>query len=288
MQTISSLDAMRQFSSEARCAGRRIALVPTMGALHEGHLHLVDEARRNADDVVVSIFVNPTQFGPSEDYERYPRAVEDDLEMLRHRGVSAAFVPSVETMYPDGVAAPPVRITVQRLTENLCGRHRPGHFDGVVQVVTRLLLIVLPDVAVFGLKDAQQFVIIKALVRSLGLSIEIVGLETVRENDGLAMSSRNRYLSPGERKAARMLSRAVKRAHEAVVNGEQEARVVVTSMLHTLEAEDSLRIQYAEVVDANGLDLIERIQPGQDILIAVAAHIGNTRLIDSAFVTAPV
>jgi pantoate--beta-alanine ligase len=288
LRQIGTVSELRSASRSARCEGRRIALVPTMGALHEGHLALVREARSRADLVIASIFVNPTQFGPNEDFDQYPRPLSDDLRLLAEAGTNIAFTPSVHEMYPHGdLANPQLRLSAGRLAHNLCGRHRPGHFDGVMQVVTRLFNIAEPDVAVFGRKDAQQFVIIQQLTDALAFDIEIVGVETIREPDGLAMSSRNRYLSVDERTKALAISRAISRMRKAIEKREQDGNALVTAALNEMAAAPELDVQYVEVVDASTLQLIRRIEPGQEVLVAVAAHIGGTRLIDSAFVVAP-
>lgn len=280
-----TVDEMQAAADAVRCTGARLALVPTMGALHEGHLALVDAARRHADHVTVSIFVNPTQFGPGEDFERYPRTLEADLAALRQRGsVDCVFAPSVDSMYPAGASSV---VHVRELGRHLCGAHRPGHFDGVATIVTRLFTACRPHVAVFGKKDAQQFVIMTRLARDLGFGVQIVGVETVRESDGLALSSRNRYLGAEERRQAVILSRAVEAARLAVANGERDARAVAAVMEDAFIAAPLARLQYAEVVDAETLQPIVQIAPRQRVLAAVAAYLGETRLIDNQFVEAP-
>jgi pantoate--beta-alanine ligase len=286
MQTIETVTEVREFVRRRRCEGRRIGLVPTMGALHAGHLALVDHAARRADVVVVSVFVNPTQFGPGEDFDRYPRPVADDLALLDREGISAVFLPSSEEMYPSG-AASGVRLVVGALSDQLCGRYRPGHFDGVVQIVAKLFAAIEPDVAVFGLKDAQQFVIIEHLVAALGFGVEIDGVETVREPDGLAMSSRNRYLNPSLRGQAVVLNRALASARACLEQGEQAREPLVTAMLQELRQAPDFAVQYAEMVDARTLQPLQHVEQGQRVLFAIAGHLDSTRLIDSAFVTAP-
>lgn len=289
MELIHHVDAVRKRLDPLRAEGKRIALVPTMGALHDGHLALVREARRLADVVVVSIFVNPTQFGPGEDYERYPRPLDADLHRLEALpGVRFVFAPTVNEMYPGAAGArEPISLVVDQLDDALCGRHRKGHFDGVTTVVAKLFNIVRPHVAVFGLKDAQQFVILKRMAHDLFFDVDVVGVPTVREEDGLAMSSRNVYLTESEREQAVVLSRTVAQAVSRVRKGEQRVSGIVTAMLETMAGAADARVQYAEVVDAETLQPIERIQPSQNILVAVAAFLGETRLIDSAFITAP-
>lgn len=287
MELIRTVREMQAWADGQRQAGRRLALVPTMGALHEGHLALVREARRHADAVVVSIFVNPTQFGPGEDYERYPRTLEADVRHLEAVGAAAVFAPPEAEVYPGGQAANRTWVVVEELDRHLCGRFRPGHFRGVTTVVARLFVACKPHAAVFGLKDAQQFLILRRMVRDLGFDVELVGLPTVREADGLAMSSRNVYLSPREREQAVVLSRAVAEARRRVEAGEQEVGGLVEAMRRALAEAPDARVQYAEVVDVETLQPVDRIAPGQQVLAAVAVFFGNTRLIDNAFAQAP-
>ena len=286
MEILRSVPAMQTEAEAVRCAGRRLALVPTMGALHRGHLALVDDARRRvgADGhVTVSIFVNPTQFGPSEDFDAYPRTLEADLNALREvGGVDAVFAPDVDAMYPDGAAT---SVQVDGLGASLCGAHRPGHFDGVTTIVTKLFLACRPDLAMFGKKDAQQFLILRRLARDLGFGVEVVGVETVREPDGLALSSRNRYLSEEERKQAVVLSEAVSAAREQADTGERQAAALVDSMRKKIAAAPLARLQYAEVVDTETLQPVETLRPGQTVLAAVAVYFGDARLIDNTFIT---
>ena len=288
MKLIHTVEAMQAEAEAARCAGRRLALVPTMGALHAGHLALVEEARRRADHVTVSIFVNPTQFGPGEDFDAYPRTLDADLEALRAAGgVAAVFAPSAQAMYPNGPAAHRAWVEVAGLDAHLCGRHRPGHFRGVATVVTKLWLACRPHLSLFGRKDAQQFVILRRLAEDLNVGIEVVGIETVREADGLARSSRNVYLSADERRQAVVLSRAVEAARVAIEGGEQHPERLVESMLTTLAQAPAARVQYAEIVEAETLAPVEQIRPGQEVLAAVAVFFGTTRLIDNSFARAP-
>jgi pantoate--beta-alanine ligase len=285
MTTLHSVAEMQAAAEAARCAGARLALVPTMGALHDGHLALVDAARQRGSHVTVSIFVNPTQFGPGEDFDRYPRTLEADLAALRQRGgVDCVFAPAVEDMYPAGAST---TVHVRELGRHLCGAHRPGHFDGVATVVTRLFTACRPHVAIFGSKDAQQLVIVTRLAADLGFGVEVAGVETVREPDGLAMSSRNRYLAPDERRQAVVLSRAVTEARLAIAGGERDARAVARAMAATVAEAPLARLQYAEVVDAETLQPLVEIAPRQRVLAAVAAYLGTTRLIDNQFADAP-
>jgi pantoate--beta-alanine ligase len=286
MNVVRTVPAMQAEAEAARCAGRTLALVPTMGALHRGHLALVDEARQRVGPeghVAVSIFVNPTQFGPGEDFDAYPRTLDADLDALGGSGgVDAVFTPSVDAMYDDSAAT---TVTVAGMGERLCGAFRPGHFDGVTTVVTKLFLACRPHLAVFGRKDAQQFLILRRMTRDLGLGVEIVGLETVREADGLALSSRNRYLSEEERKQAVVLSRALSAVREQVAAGERQASTLVDTMRVKIAAAPLARLQYAEVVDTETIQPIDRLQSGRSALAALAVHFGGARLIDNTFLT---
>ncbi len=285
MQVIRTTAEMLASVEAARCSGETVGLVPTMGALHEGHLALVHEASRRATNVVVSIFVNPTQFGPGEDFDRYPRTLEEDLGKLRSMGVvQTVFAPTVEEMYPSGAKT---HVHVGVLGAHLCGAHRPGHFDGVTTVVARLFSICRPHVAVFGRKDAQQFVILRRLAKDLFPDVELVGVETVREEDGLALSSRNRYLAPEARQQAVALSRAVMRARDMILAGERETERVVAAMTDEIDAAPLGRLQYAEVVDTETLQPVQRLDAISEVLVAVAAHFEGARLIDNQFVSVP-
>jgi pantoate--beta-alanine ligase len=292
LDLIRTVDAMQAHADRARRRGETLALVPTLGALHEGHLALVRRALQEADHVTVSVFVNPTQFGPDEDYDDYPRDLEGDREKLEALGVDTLFAPSVGEMYPfadheEGLAGPLAWVEVERLDEHLCGAYRDGHFRGVTTVVTKLLHACKPDVAVFGRKDAQQFVIIEHLAEDLLMDVEIVGVPTVREDDGLAQSSRNAYLDDAEREQATVLYEAVTAAEAAIDGGEQDAKAVVEEMNNILLTAPDAEVEYAQVVDAHTLQPIDHMAPGQDILVAVAVYFGETRLIDNAFVEVP-
>lgn len=288
MNVVPSPHDMSALVDRRRQAGRRQVLVPTMGALHEGHLRLVEEGLRHGDDLTVSIFVNPTQFAAGEDYGRYPRELDDDMRRLNgfEREITV-FAPTHEAMYPGGKDLNVTWVCVDGLDRHLCGPHRPGHFTGVTTVVAKLFNICRPHAAVFGLKDAQQFVILKRMVRDLHFGIDMVGVPTVREEDGLAYSSRNVFLTPEERAQATVLSNAVLEAERLICSGEQHSEALVESMHFALEEAPLARIEYAEVVDAETLHPIDRVAPGQHILAAVAAYFGSTRLIDSVFVRAP-
>jgi pantoate--beta-alanine ligase len=259
-----------------RKAGERIGFVPTMGALHEGHLSLVRLAREHAGRVVASVFVNPTQFGPGEDFERYPRQPEKDAEMLAGAGCDLLFLPDVETLYPPGHSA---FVDLAVPAEGLEGAFRPGHFRGVATVVCGLLNLVQPDVAVFGQKDGQQLAVVRRLVRDLHLPVEIVGAPTIREPDGLAMSSRNAYLSLEERRAATVLHRALATAERAIREGERRGDEVRRSMLSVLGGEPLARVEYAEVVDAETFRPVETL--GGRVVLPLSVRIGSTRLIDN-------
>jgi pantoate--beta-alanine ligase len=253
-----------------------VGLVPTMGALHEGHLSLVRHARAHDDTVVASIFVNPTQFGPGEDYARYPRDPDRDLALLRDLGTDLVFMPPAEDVYPEGFDT---YVQVEKLTQRLEGTHRPGHFRGVATVVTKLFNVVQPHHAYFGQKDAQQLAVIRRLARDLDLPVEVVGLPTVREPDGLAMSSRNMYLSPEERQAAIVLYRSLEAAQELWRSGVRDAARIRDRMSEVLAAEALARIDYVSVADAETLAELETVD--RPALVSLAVRIGETRLIDN-------
>ncbi len=250
-----------------------------MGALHEGHRSLMRIARQQCQEVVVSIFVNPTQFGPSEDYQRYPRPAEADLACCADERVDTVFMPSVEEMYPVGETT---RVAVARLTEGLCGRFRPGHFDGVATVVAKLFNIVQPDRAYFGQKDAQQVAVIRRMVRDLCFPLEIVTCPIIREPDGLAMSSRNMYLSPADRRQALCLSGALRWAQQTIAAGQRDVAALVAEMRKRIASSGLCRIDYVEIVDAD--NLVPKTTVAGRCLIALAVHIGPARLIDNVVV----
>ena len=273
---VRTVEEMKALSRRWRDEGKTIGFVPTMGYLHEGHLSLVRRAREENDRVVVSIFVNPTQFGPNEDYNRYPRDLDRDMKLLEPIGVDAVFYPSVEEMYPEGYRT---YVEVVGITDKLCGASRPGHFRGVCTVCTKLFNIVMPHRAYFGKKDFQQYVVIKNMVRDLNMDIEIVPMPIVREPDGLAMSSRNTYLSPEERQAATCLYRSLKRAVELFESGERDASKIREEVVRVIEAEPLARIDYVEVVDPETFEPVERVEKGT--LVALAVFVGPARLIDN-------
>lgn len=267
---------MQALSEGWRREGKRIAFVPTMGYFHEGHLSLMREGKRRGDVLVVSIFVNPIQFGPSEDYSRYPRDLERDLRLAEEVGVDVAFCPEVEDMYPPGFQT---FVEVTELQKPLCGQYRPGHFRGVATVVLKLFNIVKPHVAIFGLKDYQQYLVIRRMVQDLNLDLEVVGMPTVREPDGLASSSRNAYLTPEEREKATVLFRALMAAKEAFEEGKRDADEILEAARSVLAGEPAVRVQYLELRDPETLEPLKgEVRRG---LLAVAAYLGNTRLIDN-------
>ena len=288
MELIHTVAAMQARADDRRRAGKTLALIPTMGALHDGHLALVEAAKAHGDHLTVSLFVNPTQFAPGEDFERYPRTLEKDREALEGvGGVDVLFAPGVAEMYPGGQAQQRIWVDVEQLDAHLCGRYRSGHVKGVVTVVSKLFLCCKPHAAVFGLKDAQQYLILRRLSRDLLFGVEIIGVPTVREPDGLALSSRNVYLSPDERAQAVVVSQAVVAARQRIEEGEQQVQGVVETMLRVIAQAPAAQVQYAEVVSTETLQPIIQIEPGQDVLAAVAVFFGKTRLIDNAFVRAP-
>jgi len=267
---------MRAACAEARRGGKRLGFVPTMGALHEGHLSLVRAARARCDAVAASIFVNPMQFGPTEDFSKYPRSFERDREMLEAEGVELLFAPSVEEMYPKGAVT---FVTVEGLSGKLCGRSRPTHFRGVTTVVSKLFHIVQPDIAFFGQKDAAQAVIVKKMVRDLDLPVEIAVCPIVREADGLAMSSRNAYLDAEQRTSATVLHRALVQVQSLAGKGERRAAALIEAAQHVFREEPAVRVDYLEIVDTETLDPVTDVSGGA--LVAVAAFVGTTRLIDN-------
>jgi len=256
---------------------KTIGLVPTMGALHEGHLSLVREARRMCDIVIVSIFVNPTQFAPGEDFERYPRDLTKDTTILADYNVDYIFAPTPEEIYPKGFAT---YVNVEGLSDQLEGAARPGHFRGVATVLTVLFNIIRPDFVYFGQKDAQQTLVVKRLVRDLAFDTEIVVLPTIREDSGLALSSRNAYLSGEERRAATIIYRALSRAEAAYLSGERSARKLTEGVRAEIETEPRARLEYVSITDADTLERLDKLDD-RSVLIAVAARIGQTRLIDN-------
>jgi pantoate--beta-alanine ligase len=274
---------MRAACRTMRRGGKRLGFVPTMGALHEGHLSLVRAARNSCDVVAASIFVNPAQFGPSEDLAKYPRSFERDRELLETEGVELLFAPSVKEMYPAGATT---WVSVEGLSDKLDGRSRPGHFRGVTTVVAKLFHIVEPDAAFFGQKDAAQVAIIRRMVRDLNFAVEIVVGPIVRESDGLAMSSRNAYLDPQQRKQALVLHRSLMLVKSLVDQGECSTARLIAAASKEIAAEPAARLDYFEIVDPDTLDPVADIFP--NALAMVAAFLGTTRLIDNIFLPGPI
>jgi pantoate--beta-alanine ligase len=276
MIELHAISDLRRWVRDAREARRRVALVPTMGYLHEGHLRLVDEARRRADAIVMSVFVNPLQFGPLEDLARYPRDLPRDRALAEARGVDALFVPDEATMYPPGSE---IRVIPGPTADRWEGAARPGHFAGVLTVVAKLFHLVEPDVATFGRKDIQQAVLVRQMVRDLDWPLEIVVVPTVREPDGLALSSRNAYLSAEERRQALALSGALRAAHEAFAGGERRASELALAMRRRLDAEPAVAVEYVAIAEPRTLGPVETVDA--ETVVALAARLGRTRLIDN-------
>jgi pantoate--beta-alanine ligase len=279
MKIISDVSEMQKHSLNLRRQGKVIGLVPTMGFLHEGHLSLVDLAREKADVVVISIYVNPIQFGPCEDFHRYPRDFGRDARVCRNRGVDIVFAPDNSSMYAAGHS---VYVNEERLSTGLCGAHRPGHFKGVATVVAKLFNIVQPDIAVFGQKDAQQVRVIEQMVRDLNFPVRIDVAPTVRDPDGLAMSSRNKYLSSGERTSALCLSKALMMAEREIANGATDGISLTKKIRGIAGGAPWVRLEYAEIVDYTNLRPMRKIR--RPVLVALAARVGKTRLIDNVVI----
>jgi pantoate--beta-alanine ligase len=278
IRTSNSIPELRSALAEHRRSGKPLAFVPTMGYLHEGHATLIRKAREMADRVVVSVFVNPLQFGPGEDFERYPRNPGRDLDIARTNGATDMFMPSAQEFTPASIT---VTVDPGPMARVLCGKSRPGHFAGVATIVAKLFHVVEPTHAIFGWKDAQQFVILRRMVKDLDFAIEMVGVETIREPDGLAMSSRNVYLSPAERAEAPQIQAALACARDrAATGGELRASVLVREIRDHITAHTSARVDYVKAVSLDNLCPLNRIQPGNS-LIAVAAWFGRARLIDN-------
>lgn len=267
---------MQEASRQIRSSGKTIAFVPTMGFLHEGHLELLRQARERADVPVLSIFVNPTQFGPTEDFDKYPRDMEGDLKKAEQTGTDIVFTPPVSEMYPEGSQT---TVKVKSLPEHLCGLSRPGHFEGVATVVAKLFNIVMPHVAIFGKKDFQQLAVIRRMVLDLNMDIEIIGIPTVREPDGLAMSSRNKYLNPEERRSALCLKKSIDMAIAMVNKGERDAEKIKASIRDLITGHPFTGIDYISLCDPLTLDDISVIE--KPALLALAVRVGKTRLIDN-------
>jgi pantoate--beta-alanine ligase len=282
MELITKINKLKAVVRKSRASGGRIGFVPTMGALHEGHLSLVKRARECADIVVVSVFVNPLQFGPAEDFTKYPRTLSHDVELLTRYAVDFVFAPSPDEFYAKDFET---RIEIGGLSDKLCGRYRPGHFSGVATVVAKLFALVEPHVAFFGQKDAQQAVVIRKMAADLKFPVDVKICPTVREPDGLALSSRNVYLNPAQRRAAPVLYRSLRRAAALVLAGERRTETIRRAIEDTLAAEPLARPQYVEIVDMMRLEPVAVLEG--NALIALAVHIGDTRLIDNILVSAP-
>ena len=276
MEIIKTIKEMKEFASQTRRTGKIIAFVPTMGYFHDGHLSLMREGRRRGDLLIVSLFVNPTQFSPNEDFKNYPRDFERDRKMAEEVGVDILFVPEADEMYPHDHQT---IVRVEKVTQNLCGRSRPTHFQGVTTVVLMLFEIVMPHVAIFGEKDYQQLVTIQQMVKNLHMSVEVMGMPTIRESDGLALSSRNTYLLPEERKAALSLYRSLQKAKELLQKGERKADRILQEVKGILQSGPLVRIDYVQICDAHTLQYVNQIEG--DVVIALAAYLGKIRLIDN-------
>jgi len=276
MKVLRTPDEMHAACWQLRRQGRRLGFVPTMGALHQGHLSLVLLARAQSEAVAASIFVNPLQFGPSEDFAKYPRSFERDRQLLEAEGVELLFAPAPEDMYPPGATT---YVSVEGLSEKLDGRSRPGHFRGVTTVVSKLFHIVEPDLALFGQKDAAQVAIVKRMVSDLDMAVRIVVAPIVREPDGLAMSSRNSYLDPQQRQSATVLYRALRRIQSLTEQGERRAEALISAGRQVMAQESGVRLDYLEVVHGDTLDPVPDVSQGA--LVAIAAWVGTTRLIDN-------
>ncbi len=279
MEIAETIQSVRALVKAARDKGKKISLVPTMGALHSGHLFLIEAAKQQTDFVVVSIFVNPSQFGPGEDFENYPRDLKADADACQKVGVDVIFAPTVQEMYPRENLT---WVNVRKLTEPLCGRFRPGHFRGVTTVCAKLFNIIMPNVAFFGQKDAQQAIVIKRMVADLNMPLEIVVCPTVREKNGLAVSSRNRYLTETEKKDSAVLYTALQKCKKMIGEGVADSRTLITEMCRTIEQVPSAKIDYVSIVDAETLQDVARTEG--KILVALAVHIGKARLIDNILV----
>ncbi len=276
MNISGSISEVRQIVKEWRKEGLTVGFVPTMGYLHEGHKSLIDKAVKENDRVVVSVFVNPIQFGPTEDLASYPRDLERDAKLCEEAGANLIFHPEKEEMYFDDFSS---FVEVQGVSKGLCGKSRPIHFRGVCTVVTKLFNIVKPDRAYFGQKDAQQLAVVKRMVRDLNMDIEIIGCPIIREEDGLAKSSRNTYLSPEERKAAVILSKSLKLGKEAIEKGERDSKKIIDIITNNINTEKLAKIDYVEIVDPLSIENIDKIE--NSALVAMAVYIGKTRLIDN-------
>ncbi|RKX45858.1 MAG: pantoate--beta-alanine ligase [Thermotogae bacterium] len=284
MELIRKIEEMQSIAKRLRCDGKTLGFVPTMGYLHEGHLSLVRRARKENDVVVVSIFVNPTQFGPNEDYDRYPRDLDRDLKLLKREDVNYVFNPTVGEMYPSNYST---FVTVRELTDVLCGKSRPTHFQGVTTVVTKLFNIVKPTRAYFGQKDAQQYRVVRKMAEDLNMDLEVIECPIVREPDGLAMSSRNVYLNEEERKEAVALYKALKLARQLYNRGERSAQIIKEKMRELIAQYPLVKVDYVEIVTEDLLEPVHILEEGKEYIVAVAAFVGKARLIDNTILGRP-
>ncbi len=282
MKVARTIQSVRKLVKAARAKGKRIGFVPTMGALHIGHVSLIEAATHNTDFVVVSIFVNPTQFGPGEDFERYPRPFDEDLEICRKHGVDVVFAPTAEEMYPKENLT---WVNVEKLSKLLCGQFRPGHFRGVATVCAKLFNIVTPDIAFFGQKDAQQAIVVKRMVADLNMPLKILVCPTIREPNGLAMSSRNQYLTAKQKIDAALIYKSLQKCEELIQAGVTATAEIIGQMRKILDEIPSAKIEYVSIVNAETLQSIDKITG--KVLAAVAIKIGSTRLVDNILVDAP-
>lgn len=276
MKVYRNVRSLAKKISEIKRLNDTVGLVPTMGFLHEGHISLIRKARKNTDHVIVSIFVNPTQFGPGEDFKKYPRDLKRDLDICRKEGADIVFVPKAKDIYPDGYST---YISVRGITEKLCGASRPGHFRGVATVVAKLFNITAPDIAYFGQKDAQQAIVIKKMAEDLNMRVKVKVMPVVREKNGLAMSSRNVYLSRRERIQAQSIYKALRLARELFHDGEKDSGIIINKMKRVIGKQAETKIDYIKVVGIKNLEDVKKISRGS--LVAIAAWVGKTRLIDN-------
>ena len=279
IEIIETVGMMQEKAEQIRLSGKKIGLFPTLGFLHEGHLELIRQGRKRADILVMSLFVNPTQFGPNEDFDKYPRDIEGDIKKAQGEGADVVFLPSPKEMYPEGFQS---SVNVEKVTGFLCGKSRPGHFEGVATVVAKLFNIVKPHFALFGQKDFQQLAVIKRMVKDLNFDIEIIQVPTVREPDGLAMSSRNKYLNPEERKSALCLKKAMDMAVNMAGKGESHSEKIVASLEQLILSFPFTSIDYINICDPETLEDIDILKDKS--LLALAVRIGSTRLIDNCLI----
>lgn len=279
MEIIKDLPGMQQRAESIRLSGKKIGVVPTMGFLHEGHLSLIRQAKQRADVVITTIFVNPTQFGPGEDFENYPRNFARDQKLAAEAGTDIIFYPAKNEMYPSGFLT---TVAVDKITQVMCGASRPTHFQGVTTIVAKLLNLTKPHVAIFGQKDAQQVLVIQQMVKDLNMDVEIVIAPIIREEDGLAMSSRNSYLTPAERKQAPVLFQSLQLAKSMIASGEKDAEKIAAQMTEKINEKDLAQIDYITIVDTTWLQPVQKIKG--EILVALAVKFGKARLIDNILI----